>query len=67
MQIKRLEKERREQGLTKAALGELAGIAPSTLSWIESGRFTPYPGQLERLAQALGVKDAEALLESVEV
>ena len=67
MYITMLEIKRREAGLTKAALGKKAGIAPTTVGLIEHGRFNPYPVQLERLASVLGVVEPEALLEKVEV
>ena len=47
------------RGLSQVALGHLAGINPNTISQIEIGRFQPYPDQLNRLAAALGVQEAE--------
>jgi len=42
-------------------LAQVAKLHPSTVSLIESGRFTPGAGQMKRLAKALGV-DVAALL-----
>ena len=67
MKIKVLEKERRDHGLTKAALAKKAGLPSTTVGWIESGRYKPYPVQLERLADALGVEQPETLLDEVEL
>ena len=67
MKITKLETLRREKGLSKTALGKQCGIQYSMIGWIESGRFKPYPSQLEKLAKALGVEDPQALLEEVEV
>lgn len=67
MKITKLEAIRREQGMTKTALGRKSGIQYGMIGWIESGRFKPYPVQLEKLAAALGVEDPETLLQEVEV
>lgn len=65
MGIKLIEVKRREHGLTKAALAKATGITPTMMGWIESGRYTPYRIQLERLADALEVDDPDTLLEEV--
>lgn len=62
----RAKRLRTESGLSGLEVSRRARIAPSTLSQIESGRFRPYPVQLERLAQALCWEgDPNALLEEV--
>lgn len=51
----------REQAkLTKAALARQAALDQALLSKIESGRTTPYEGQLLRLAAALKVPASRA-------
>ena len=59
---------RREgKGWTKARLARRAEMGPGDVSKIENGRLRPYPGQLRRLARALGVppEHAHELLETV--
>jgi transcriptional regulator with XRE-family HTH domain len=62
----RLLHERRRRGWSQLQLGYHASLQPSEISRIENGRLKPYPAQLERLARALGVDQAEALLENVQ-
>lgn len=65
--MKRARQERNRLGLSGLEVARRAKLAPGTLSQIETGRFIPYPGQLERLAEALGWNGkAEALLEDVD-
>jgi len=64
--VKRLTKLRNDRGWTRAALAAEADVHPSDLGKWESGRSTPYPGQLERLAKALDVKRPKRLLDEVE-
>jgi transcriptional regulator with XRE-family HTH domain len=47
---------RKQRGWSQARLAREAGLCQSTLSQIESGRFKPYRGQLDKLAQALSYK-----------
>ena len=54
--------ERRLRGWSKAELARRAGMNPTTVGLIESGRFHPYPAQLQKLASALGWPEAEAEL-----
>ncbi|MDR2957023.1 MAG: helix-turn-helix transcriptional regulator [Coriobacteriales bacterium] len=49
----RVERERKNRGFNKSELARRAGIQLNTVSWIESGRFKPYPSQLIKLASAL--------------
>ena len=67
MHLTVLEKTRRDAGLTKAALARKAGVQPNVVTWAESGRFHPYPVQLEKLADALGITDPSTLLDRLEV
>jgi len=48
-----LEKMREERGMTKADVARKAEIQQGVLGWVESGRFTPYCSQLEKIAAAL--------------
>ncbi|MCL2745897.1 MAG: helix-turn-helix domain-containing protein [Coriobacteriia bacterium] len=48
-----MEKVRRERGMTKTDVARKAKIQQGLLGWIESGRFTPYDSQLEKIAAAL--------------
>ena len=52
---------REARGWSKAELARRAELNPTTVGWIESGRFRPYPVQLEKLARALDltVEDLE--------
>lgn len=61
----RIEAERRRLGITKAQLARDAGMNATTVQLIISGRLTPYPGQQERLEQALGIEPG-GLLTDVE-
>lgn len=56
----RLRRERIRRGLTQTALAYAAGMSAPELSRIENGWATPYPGQAERLARALGITQEEA-------
>lgn len=67
MKVTKLETLRREQGISKAELARRAEVQPNLVTWVEQGRFVPYPSQLEKLADALGVDDAGTLLDTVEV
>ena len=52
---------RRKRGLTQRQLGELAGVAHTTVQRLESLKRGAYPQTLRKLATALGV-DPEELL-----
>lgn len=54
---------REEQGLSRSKLARMAELQPTMITWIETGRFVPYPAQLDRLARVLDVSDPEELLE----
>lgn len=60
---------REREGLTQEQLGLDAGIHPTWISALESGRSNPAWGTVRRLATALGVKPLElvALAERIEL
>jgi transcriptional regulator with XRE-family HTH domain len=52
---------RRKCGLTQRQLGELAGVAHTTVQQLESLRRGAYPQTMQKLATALGVAPEELL------
>ena len=54
---------RRRGGLTQRQLGELAGVAHTTVQRLESLSRGAYPQTLQKLATALGVDPEELLHE----
>jgi len=50
---------RRRRGLTQRELGELAGVAHTTVQRLESLGRGAYPQTLRKLATALGVEPAD--------
>lgn len=52
---------RRRQGLTQRQLGELAGVAHTTVQRLESLERGAYPQTLRKLAFALGVAPEDLL------
>jgi transcriptional regulator with XRE-family HTH domain len=52
---------RRRRSLTQRQLGDLAGVAHTTVQQLESLRRGAYPQTLRKLASALGVTPAELL------
>jgi transcriptional regulator with XRE-family HTH domain len=52
---------RRRRGLTQRQLGELAGVAHTTVQQLESSRRGAYPRTLRKLASALGVTPEDLL------
>jgi transcriptional regulator with XRE-family HTH domain len=52
---------RRRRGLTQRQLGELAGVAHTTVQQLESLRRGAYPQTLRKLASALGIAPEELL------
>jgi transcriptional regulator with XRE-family HTH domain len=52
---------RRRRGLTQRQLGELAGVAHTTVQQLESLRRGAYPQTMQRLAHALGVEPKDLL------
>jgi transcriptional regulator with XRE-family HTH domain len=54
-----LAKHRRRHGLTQRELGEVAGVAHTTVQQLESISRGAYPQTLRKLALALGVEPAD--------
>jgi transcriptional regulator with XRE-family HTH domain len=52
---------RRRRGLTQRQLGEIAGVAHTTVQQLESLRRGAYPQTLRKLASALGIAPGELL------
>jgi transcriptional regulator with XRE-family HTH domain len=52
---------RRRRGLTQRQLGELAGVAHTTVQRLESLKRGAYPQTLRKIASALGVAPEELL------
>jgi transcriptional regulator with XRE-family HTH domain len=52
---------RRKRGLTQRQLGELAGVAHTTVQQLETLQRGVYPKTLHKLATALGVAPEELL------
>lgn len=65
--MKRLTREREKKGWSKNELARQAQLNPSTVSLIEAGRLWPYPVQIVKLTEALGLpaSDGDLLLEEV--
>ena len=55
--------------LSQVGLSHISGVHANIISQAEIGRLRPYPKQLNKLAEALGVegKDAHRLLEEREI
>jgi len=62
-----IKKLRQQRGWSQAELARRAVLNSNTVCMIESGRWVPYPKQLSKLSNALGVSEADAhrLLEPV--
>jgi DNA-binding XRE family transcriptional regulator len=52
---------RRKRGLTQRQLGELAGVAHTTVQQVESLKRGAYPQTMQKLATGLGVAPEELL------
>jgi transcriptional regulator with XRE-family HTH domain len=50
---------RRKQGLTQRQLGQLAGVAHTTVQQLEALRRGAYPQTVRKLATALGIEPAD--------
>lgn len=59
----RITYERERLGLSKAELSRKAGVDQSLVSKIENGRIRPYPSELNRIAQVLGLPPKDLLIE----
>jgi transcriptional regulator with XRE-family HTH domain len=62
-QLPGLAAHRRRRGLTQRQLGELAGVAHTTVQKLESLSRGAYPQTLRKLATALGIAPEELLHE----
>jgi transcriptional regulator with XRE-family HTH domain len=51
--------ERSRRGWSQAELARRSGLNAATVGLIERGRFVPYPSQLVKLGQALGLPETE--------
>jgi transcriptional regulator with XRE-family HTH domain len=56
-----LAEHRRRRGLTQRQLGDLAGVAHTTVQRLEALKRGAYPQTLRKLATALGVAPEELL------
>lgn len=61
-----LERLRKQRGWSRAELARRAVMQPGVITWIEEGRFLPYPSQLSKLAEALGIGEPPRLLEQAQ-
>jgi len=52
---------RRRRGLTQRQLGELAGVAHTTVQQLEALRRGAYPQTMQKVATALGIAPEELL------
>ena len=59
---RRLRELRAERGVGQAELAHLAGLAPGTLSLIESGETLPLPATQRALAGALGMDERDLIV-----
>ena len=50
---------RKQRGLSQEKLAELIGIEPQSLSYMETGKFSPSPDTLQKLGEILNVKPYE--------
>ncbi|MEG0419035.1 MAG: helix-turn-helix transcriptional regulator [Gordonibacter sp.] len=57
---------REGRGITRAELSRRVGMQANMIAWIETGRFYPYPSQIEKIAKNLEVGDPQSLLEQIE-
>jgi transcriptional regulator with XRE-family HTH domain len=62
--LRELARVRRSKGFSQRALAKAAGVSPSTVYELESGRRTANPSTLAKLAKALDVEIVDLLEES---
>lgn len=55
----RIKTIRKNKKLTQEQLAELIGIEPQSLSYMETGKFSPSPDTLQKLGEVLGVRPYE--------
>ena len=53
---KKIQKIRKSKGITQEKLAELIGIEPPSLSYIETGKFSPSTETLQKLSAVLDVE-----------
>lgn len=58
---KRIQKRRKEVGLTQEELGYKVGISRAYMGYIEQGRYAPSLEVLEKIAKQLKIKTSELL------
>lgn len=58
--MRRITKAREARGWSRAELARVSHMNATTVGQIESGRWSPYDSQLQKLARALGVPDSDA-------
>ncbi|OGM29423.1 hypothetical protein A2801_02285 [Candidatus Woesebacteria bacterium RIFCSPHIGHO2_01_FULL_41_10] len=58
---KKIQKRRKELGLTQEDLGDKVGISRAYMGYIEQGRYAPSLEVLEKIAKHLMVKTSELL------
>lgn len=56
---KRIKSIRKEKGFTQEKLAELIGIEPQSMSYMESGKFSPSPDTLQKMSKVLEVRPYE--------
>lgn len=56
-----IKRARNLRGLSQEGLGEMADINPATIWGLETGRHTPRPSTLRKLAEALGLEVPDLL------
>ena len=66
MKPRKMREIRERVEMNKSELARRTKMQASTIGWIEEGRYYPYPSQLERIAEVLGVEDPLELLEEVD-
>lgn len=65
--MKRMQQLRIERGWSRAELARHARMDASDIGRIEKGQMCPYPGQLAKIAAALGaVREVTRVLDDVE-
>ena len=55
----KIKKIRKSKKYTQEKLAELIGIEPQSLSYMETGKFSPSPDTLQKLGEILNVKPYE--------
>lgn len=56
---KRIKSIRKKKGFTQEKLAELIGVESQSLSYMETGKFSPSPDTLSKLAEILNVPPYE--------